>query len=275
VPLTDSYEPVPTDPTQPYDYFHVNAVEPEPDGSLLVSARNTWTAYKLDPRTGAAIWRLGGKRSSFTFASDAAFAFQHDVRMHGDGGELVTVFDDGAGPPRVHAQSRSLTLRLNTERMVATVATVDEHSPSLLATYQGNVQLLPDGHQFVGWGSQPSFSEFDAQGRMVFDGRFVNANSNYRAYRFQWHATPRTLPAVVTSNSGSSTTVYVSWNGATEVQSWRVLAGSHANAVHTVTTTAKEGFETGVTIGKQPYVEVQALDGSGRVLATSVAVRSE
>ena len=146
------------------------------------------------------------------------------------------------------------------------------HLPALAASFEGNVQELPGGDDFVGWGQQPYFSEFNSQGQIVFDGRFVGNNSSYRAYRFPWIGTPTTLPSVTASTTGSATNVYVSWNGATKVGSWRVLAGAAADALQAVTTAGKQGFETQVTIPAQPYVEVQALDSAGRILATSNVV---
>ena len=68
--------------------------------------------------------------------------------------------------------------------------------------------------------------------------------------------------------------MYVSWNGATDVASWRVLAGAGADALQAVATASKQGFESQVTIPAQPYVQVQALDGAGRTLATSEIVHA-
>ena len=148
------------------------------------------------------------------------------------------------------------------------------HLPALAASFEGNVQELPGGDNFVGWGQQPYFSEFNSQGQIVFDGRFVGNNSSYRAYRFPWIGTPSTLPSVSASTTGASTNVYASWNGATQVNSWRVLAGTSADALQAVSTTTTQGFETQVTIPAQPYVEVQALDSAGRTLATSSVVHA-
>jgi hypothetical protein len=134
------------------------------------------------------------------------------------------------------------------------------------------VQPLPGGDEFVGWGQQPYFSEFDPSGQMVFDARFVGDNSSYRAYRFPWSGTPRTPPALAVSRIGSTLSVYVSWNGATEVRSWRVLVGASASTLRAEATVPKQGFETQITIAQQPYVAVQALDGAGRVLGTSATV---
>ena len=48
------------------------------------------------------------------------FAFQHDVRVRAQDDQYLTMFDDGAGPPNVHSQSRGLKLRLDVTRRTAT-----------------------------------------------------------------------------------------------------------------------------------------------------------
>jgi hypothetical protein len=272
VPLSDSYEPKPGSAGQPFDYFHVNSVQEDDDGNLVVSARNTWAAYKLDTTNGRTVWALGGKRSSFRLGTEAEFAFQHDVRVRSGDGRTLTLFDDGAGPPVVHKQSRGVTLKLDPDNKRAQVVRVSAHSPPLLANYEGNVQQLPDGHRFVGWGQQPYFTEFDADGRVTFDGRFVDANSSYRAFAFPWRGTPVNLPAVSATTAGRLTTAYVSWNGATEVRSWRVLAGAGPTALRPIATVPHQGFETRIQISTARFLAVQALDGHGRVLATSRTV---
>ena len=272
VPLVDSYEAMPASAGSPFDYFHINSVQLQQNGDLLISARNTWAAYDVDHLTGGIVWTLGGKNSSYKLSSDATFAFQHDVRLHTEGDPTVTLFDDGAGPPKVHTESRGITVRLDDKAMTATLVSEDLHSPALAASFEGNVQALPDGNSFVGWGQQPYFTEFNSQGQMVFDGRFVGANSSYRAYRLPWTGTPTGAPAVAASRTGSTTNVYVSWNGATQVASWLVFAGPAANALEAVVTAAKKGFETQIGIPAQPYVSVQALDAAGRALATSSVV---
>ena len=274
VPLADSYQPLPTSAGAPFDYFHINSVELQGDGDLLISARNTWAAYDVDHQTGATIWTLGGKRSSYRLGSGAVFAFQHDVRLHTETDPTVTLFDDGAGPPKVHTESRGMTVRLDDKARTATLVAEDRHSPALAASFEGNLQPLSGGDEFVGWGQQPYFTEFNSQGQMVFDGRFVGANSSYRAYRFAWTGTPSTPPALAALRSGSTTDVFASSNGATQVASWRVLAGPSANALQAVLTGSTQGFETQLAIPAQPYVAVQALDRTRRVLATSPTVHA-
>src|ERR1700677_569733 len=60
VPLKESYAPVEAN----WDFFHINSVDLDGDGNLLVSSRSMQTIYKLD-RTGRILWRLGGKPSDF------------------------------------------------------------------------------------------------------------------------------------------------------------------------------------------------------------------
>jgi hypothetical protein len=162
--------------------------------------------------------------------------------------------------------------------MTATRISQSEHAPPLLAAFEGNAQTLVNGDEFVGWGQQPNFTEFNGRAQAVFDGHFVGNNSNYRAYRFPWSAQPADLPAVSGDvGAGPFTTVHASWNGATDVAAWRVLAGASPAALRTVGTAPRHGFETAITVpGGNRYAAVQALDLSGRTLATSAtaAVRS-
>ncbi len=278
VPLAASYSTLPTKAHaangigNPFDYFHLNSIQPDTDGNLLISSRNTWAVYKLNQSTGAIMWTLGGKKSSFRLGPGASFAFQHDVRVRAYGDQFVTMFDDGAGPPYVHSQSRALKLELNLKHRTANVAGQHEHSPPLLSSFEGSDEQLPDRDDFVGWGQQPYFSEYNPEGKLVFDGRFVDDNISYRAFRFPWNGTPATPPAVATTRQGRKMTVYVSWNGATNVGSWRVLGGSNATALKPIVTARKVGFETAITTGARGYVAVQALGAKNRPLGSRSAV---
>jgi Arylsulfotransferase (ASST) len=281
VPITAGYTSPPNKPKKkgkpaipngawdPFDYFHVNSIAVDSGGNLLISARNTWAVYKVNRETGAVIWTLGGKNSNFRLGPGASFAFQHDVRVRAAGDSLVSMFDDGAGPPYVHSQSRALELRLNLKHKTATVVSQRLHSPPLLASFEGNEQEMQNGDDFVGWGEEPYFSQYNAKGSLIFEGRFVDANITYRAYRFSWSGSPTTPPAVATVSHGRKMTVYVSWNGATNVAAWRVFAGTTANAMPAVATAPKRGFETAITAPARAYVSVQALDAKGHVLARS------
>jgi hypothetical protein len=222
--------------------------------------------------TGKIIWTLGGKHSSFKFGPRATFAFQHDVRVFAHD-TRVTLFDDEGGPPAVGRQSRGLKLRLDRKTMTATLVAQYVHHPPLQSFYMGGMQALPDSHVFVGWGPLGRFSEFGSQGRLLFDARFVGPDLSYRAYRFPWIGTPTTLPSVAASDTGHRTRVYASWNGATEVASWRVLGGHTRDSLTSRGVFGRRDFETAISIRTVRYVAVQALDRSGRVIGRSATVR--
>jgi hypothetical protein len=273
VPVSDSYQPIPKNTGHPWDYFHLNSAQLIGNGNVIVSSRDTWAVYNVSHQTGGIVWTLGGKSSSFKMGANTSFAFQHDARLLT--GNLMTIFDDGAGPPDVHKQSRGLTLRLDTTHMAASVVAQDTHSPSVLSRYEGSDQLLHNGDSLVGFGSQPWITEFDSHGRTVFDARFVDANQSYRAYRYTWTGTPATPPAIGTRTSKGKTTVYASFNGSTQLARWQVLGGSTPTKLSVIASAGKAAFETAIKLRSgRTYLEVRALDARGKTLGTSKAVKS-
>jgi Arylsulfotransferase (ASST) len=262
----ESVVPVPTQSGVVYDYLHANSLDVDTDGGLIMSARNTSAIYKIDRQTGEVRWRLGGKRSDFVMGPGASFAFQHDARRQTDG--TLTVFDDGQAP----GHSRAIVLRLDESAMIASLVREYPQPQGLLATSQGNMQILPNGHVFVGWGSVPRFSEFDAGGRLVYDASFTSSQS-YRDYRFPWDARPVDAPAIAIDATTGPLTVYASWNGATGVATWEVLAGSDAASLEVTASAARSGFETSIDARTSaPLVAVRARDASGTILGTSPTV---
>ena len=273
VPVSASYQPIPKNTGHPWDYFHLNSAQLTGNGDVIISSRDTWAVYEVARQNGAIVWTLGGKSSSFKMGPNTSFAFQHDARLLSNG--LMTVFDDGAGPPDVHKQSRGLTLRLDTTHKTASLVAQDTHSPSILARFEGSDQLLRNGDSLVGFGSQPWITEFDSRGRAVFDARFVDANQSYRAFRYPWTGTPAAPPSVGTRTSKGTTTVYASWNGATQLARWQVLGGSNPSKLSVVASAGKAAFETSIKLRRRStYVAVRALDSGGHTLATSHTVKA-
>ncbi|WGL52447.1 arylsulfotransferase family protein [Nocardioides sp. BP30] len=203
VPYSESQQPLPASASTPWDWFHVNAVKEQGRKHLLIDARNTWTAYDVNRRSGAIDWKLGGKNSSFTLkAADGTelndagriFAWQHDAEAHGHG--LITVFDNesagtantGQGAVSSLGHSRSTKIRLDLKHRTATLVKEYDEPTGTLASSQGNTQLLSNGHVFTGWGALPHLSEFNARGKDVFDASYPTGFVSYRAYRLPWKA---------------------------------------------------------------------------------------
>jgi hypothetical protein len=271
VAMSESYESARVSKTSvPFDFFHINSIQLERDGSLLTSARNTRAIYDVDGRSGQIVWRLGGKRSSFTMGPGTSIAYQHDPRELPDG--TISVFDNGASPA-VHTQSRGVVLSIDPQRKVVTRVSQIVHTPPLLAESQGNLQALANGDWFIGWGQIPQFSEFGAAGQLLFDAHFPARTQSYRSFRLPWTGTPAHAPLLAFQAApGGGGVVYASWNGATLVGSWQVLAGTSPMALNPVAKAQRSGFETAVTLPPGtigPYVVAQALDATGRVLGVS------
>jgi hypothetical protein len=274
VALGESYEPANRSSTAyPYDFFHLNSVSLDRDGSLLISSRNTWTVYKLAAASGQILWRLGGKHPSFKMGPGTGTAWQHDPRELPDG--AISAFDNGDSP-KAHTESRGIVVAVNQQTGTATLLTRLTHTPALLVESQGNLQALANGDWFVGWGQEPYFSEFSPEGQLLFDAHFPAHDESYRAFRFEWTGTPAHPPTFAfQAASGGAGTVYASWNGATLVTSWRVLAGASPSSLSTVALAPHSGFETAIAVPAGtagPYVEVQALGAGGQVLGSSAAV---
>jgi hypothetical protein len=269
VGLGESYERAASSLAWPYDFFHVNSVGLDPDGGLLVSARNTWAVYDVDRRSGQIVWRLGGKKSSFAEGPEARTAWQHDPRELPDG--TISLFDNGSSPT-VHHQSRGIVLRLDPQQGTATLVSQFIHAPALIAESQGNLQALANGDWFVGWGQVPDFSEFGPEGNLLFDAHFPAHTQSYRGFRLAWTGMPAHRPSF---SFQAPATVYASWNGATRVVAWRVLAGASPARMRPVAEAPRSGFETTIPLPPGtagPYLQIEALDGSGTALGASAAV---
>jgi Arylsulfotransferase (ASST) len=272
VPMSYSYAPVPHVGGTVYDYFHLNSIQPQADGDLLIGSRNTWAAYMINPAGGGTVWTLGGKHSSFALGPGVRFAWEHDAEVLPEGN--VSVFDDEASPPESN-QSRAIVIALDQATHTATLARQLVHPGiRILTQSQGNAQALPEDEEFVGWGEVGYASEFSAAGALDFDMHLPPGGSSYRAYRSPWTATPAHAPTLVAApGAGASTVVYASWNGATGVTGWRVFAGRSPRALTVVGQFPRVGFETEMTVsGTLHYLAVQALGPAGQVLGSSRAV---
>jgi hypothetical protein len=270
VALNDSYANDPRDPNRPWDFFHMNSIAPDPwgDGNFLISSRNTWAAYEINHQSGAVLWRLGGKKPSFRMGAGTGTAYQHDARWQPD--HTITIFDNGA-VPKAHSASRAIHETIDWKTRTVTLLSRDVRMPSLLTGSQGDNQVLANGDWFVGWGEDPYFTEFNAAGQEVFDANLPYPTQAYRAYRFAWSATPAAVPAIaLKATSPATTTVYASWNGATGVTAWQVLAGPTPATLAAVAAVPSAGFETAVTVPSAAQVfAVRALGPAGEVLGSS------
>jgi Arylsulfotransferase (ASST) len=274
VDLTESYQTVKGFGTKakPWDYFHINSIAEYDDEHLLIGARNTWCVYLVRRSDGGIVWRLNGKKSDFAMGPGSQFYWQHDARWHP--GSVLTLFDDGASP-KEEKQSRALILDVDTKHMKVTLAKAFTNPGTpVLAHAMGNAQLLPDGGMFVGWGTNPYFSYFGPDGQLLLEGQLIKGDPTYRSFIGPWTGRPAEPPAIAARHHPRGAVVYASWNGATDVASWTVMAGQTKASLTPVGTARKTGFETAVAVRSAgPYFAAAPHDASGRPMSMSDPVR--
>lgn len=176
------------------DYVHMNAIDIDTDGNLLLSSRHQDEITKIDRQTGNIIWRLGGRHNQFTFTNDTfGFSYQHAVRRIPNG--HITMFDNGNyhNPPF----SRAVEYELDETNRTATLVWQYRNSPDLFGAAMGYVQRLDDGNTLIGWGAtNPSVTEVRPDGSKALELTLPTGVFSYRAFRFPWPNGTQTSVAI-------------------------------------------------------------------------------
>lgn len=140
--------PGPVDPNQP-DFDHPNSIDFDRDGNYIVSFRNLGEVTKIDARTGAILWRLGGTNNQFTFVDDPlqGFSAQHSARILSNGNLLL--YDNGTRHEPV--ETRAVEYALDTVAKTATMVWEFRHAPIIYTPLVGSVQRLVNGNTLIGY----------------------------------------------------------------------------------------------------------------------------
>ena len=272
----------------PWDYFHINSVDKNEDGDYLISARHVSAIYKLSGVDGHIMWELGGNNPTFE-QTNFNFSYQHHARWVYENSThtILSFYDNGSNTFNAtgtfsHGWIISLDHVAETATKIAQWG-APEKAGGLLSGSQGNMQLLPDGNCHIGWGEHAYFSEHTADGTPVMYAKVADRASNvmiYRSNKYNWTAQPLTKPALWTysriGNRRSGMRFYVSWNGATEVASWKFYAAEESTGpFELVGNATKTGFETEFfAAGVSTWAYAEALDADGRALERSVIQRT-
>ena len=217
------------------------------------------------------MWRLGGYRSDFALGEGVRFAWQHDARRQPDG--TLTLFDNQATPKvgaalaRADAAPRRGRRCARRRRRSSSTRTASSRSP------RATRRSCPTATRSSGFGSGRRVSEFDPEGELGSTSRFPADVDSYRGYRFAWRGEPSEPPRAAATRSGDLIRVAASWNGATEVTDWEVLAGPSPDALQPAGKAHRRGFETTIPVSADAaFVAVRALAGT-RELGRSEPVR--
>jgi hypothetical protein len=269
---------------QKIDAVHGNALAVANDGNLLLSSRNQSEITKINLETGQVMWRFGGKANQFKFIGGQPFAYQHDVRQLANGD--ITVFDN-QGTQQDPAASHALEYKLDEASMTATQVWSFTHNPPVFGTFMGNTERLENGNTFISWGaalpsdgfSFISMTEVKPDNSVVFDLSFDQPYVSYRAFLAPWQGSPTTDPDLSYKADGNGIILGYSWNGATDVASYRLFGGDQPLTLKTLDQQANTDFEMQTHLTSLPvgecYFQVAALDKSGNELGRSKVVSTD
>src|SRR5437764_841407 len=172
---------VPASRTGPsVNWMHGNSLDLDTDGNLIVSFRSLSEITKIDTRTGAVLWRMGGLKNQFVFqdVGAPAFSFQHGVRLTAPAHLLL--LDNLGDPTASRAERYVYDAELHTAQLVASYGP----SPGVTAQLGGSTQDLPGGRTLVSFGPAGRVEEYDASGQVVWH---IEGNPGYvfRAQRIR------------------------------------------------------------------------------------------
>ncbi|CAG8275237.1 unnamed protein product [Penicillium olsonii] len=259
--------------SDPYEYPHLNSVYKYGD-SYLVSSRFMCSLFFIDS-SGLVKWHLHGRTGGdFQLGLGTSFCYQHDARFISQSEERVTISlhnndnTDFTGRTSL-TTGLIIDVELQGSRQVTLKSRMWDAAEPVFAVSQGSYQSLGNGHSLQNHGATPKIEEYDKAGAVVMRARFGydNTMQTYRTYRFPWVGRPSTKPSVVAcSESDGKTVVYVSWNGASDVQAWKVRSktAGEKTAVH-------NGFETRIVVeglANSDSIVVEALGGVGDGVAS-------
>ena len=273
IPLSESKTQPPTNGFG-YDAYHVNAVQLL--GKRQVARVDAQHVGDLHDRHQVPA-RSCGRSAASTRASRSQHApLRVAARRQMLNGNTLTMFDDhccyitGAGVYlSATGPSRGLVLRLN----------FHDHTVKRVAQYSHGSPSSPLHGQHADPARTASGSSAGARRR---SSRCTPDRASCSSTR---RCRPRTCPTGPMSRLGrhaavsaerrrrrasGHTTVYASWNGATRLTRWKVLAVVPGKAPRVVAEKSKSGFETAIPVGgDHSRFEVQALDSTGQVIGTS------
>ena len=230
--------------TDPIDFLHTNGIAVDNDGNWLLSHRHFSEITKINRQTGDIIWRMGGKGNEFTFTNDTGFFSQHNINRLENGN--ISLFDNGNF--HVPGHSRAIEYAIDEVAKTATRVWMFPDDASTFSSAMGNIQRLSNGNSMIGWGSQPWLTEVQSDGTIALE--MALSALSYRAFRFPWNGTPTALPRAVARYDGDPTavTIYTSWNGATDINSYDVYAGPTTTTLTMVENAPRSGFETEILL---------------------------
>lgn len=246
---------------------HMNAIDIDDDGHIILSSRHINEVTKINRQTGEIIWRLGGKYSDFTFFNDPlnGFSGQHAVRALGN--NRYTLFDNGNNHnPLV---SRAVEYELDILNGTATLVWEYRNPPNTsYSHYMGNAQRLPNDNTLINWaiGSRPKLTEVRPNGEVAFEMNFADGYECYRVHRCLWNGIS-SKPSLIVESDPTKVTLIFNKFGDPDIGYYNIYGGI-SPSLTTVFDTSKSTIKhlTNLENEKYYYFRVRAVNKNGSLI---------
>lgn len=279
--------------SEPFDFFHINSIEKDSRGNYLISSRHFHTITYIEGGTGATLWTLGADSSDFVDVSEnpgaaTDFCWAHHARWLDEEEGIISLFDNGNAGPLHWDRSTSKGMLIQVDQKKYTVKHLQDYKAlnKVRSNSQGDLQYLEEKQEvFMGWGGSAMWTQHDIYGTLLCEVHFapsllyfLEKVKSYRVFKYWgWKGDPQWPPSAKIHEGK----LYASWNGATEVRSWRVEGRrddeEDVGKFETIASADKLGFETAIDLPQEGYSRFRAvaLDGNHEVLNISDPVEPE
>ena len=246
------------------DYVHMNAIDVDLDGNILVSSRHMSEVTKINRQTGEVIWRLGGKHDYFTWENDDGhISYQHDIRVLPNGN--YTIFDNGNY--RYPYYSRAMEFSVDTTDWTVTKIWEYPEAHDIFAGWMGNTQRLSNGNTAICWADDalPKLTEVRPDGSKAFEMNFVESHASYRAFRFPWKA-KAAAPYLVAEPWPDRVTLIFNKFGDPDVTEYRIYGGTKPKPKQIIATASQPfaHLSSELQNGTEYFFRVTAMNTQGQ-----------
>lgn len=193
-PFAQNFESTPGFAGTGWDVFHINAIDRQPDGDYVVTARHLDGVFRVNhdpgqPDDGEVLWTLGTPASTDPAAQRLTIVGDpyggpkrpHDGRLNGD---VVTMFDNQAGMPG--RRSRAVAYEIDIVAGTATMLWERRSDANYTGDTLGSVRVSGDGSVLINWsaGLQPIIDERTAAGVRLMSIGMPNGGNSYRTVKY-------------------------------------------------------------------------------------------